>query len=210
MHAAPPARFPHSIRTRIKTLPNAVPASLAFTRSLKSASLPVQAAAVLIGSLFIAAAAQVTVPMIPVPMTMQTFAVLSVGMLYGSRLGAITLAAYLLEGAIGLPVFHGFANLAVLMAKPFTIGYLAGFLVAAFVAGWIAERRPGVVGSIAAVLARIGRHLCARPAVARRYAGRRRHQGDRRRRGPLPPRRPAQGRPCRRLREGVGRFHIGG
>ena len=139
--------------TGIKTLSNAASASLAFTRSLKSASLPVQAVAVLLGSLFIAAAAQVTVPMLPVPMTMQTFAVLSVGVLYGSRLGAITVAAYLLEGAIGLPVFHGFANLAVLMAKPFTIGYLAGFLVAAFVAGWIAERRAGIAGSIAAVAA---------------------------------------------------------
>jgi biotin transport system substrate-specific component len=126
---------------------------VAFTNSLKSASLPVRAAAVLIGSMFIAAAAQVEVPMLPVPMTMQTFAVLTVGLLYGSRLGAATVVAYLVWGALGLPVFSGGDNLATLLAKPFTLGYLAGFVVAAFVAGAIAERGPGLLRGLGAVLA---------------------------------------------------------
>jgi biotin transport system substrate-specific component len=134
-------------------LTHAATETLAFTSSLKSASLPVRIAAVVIGSLFVAAAAQVEVPMIPVPMTMQTFAVLTVGLLYGSRLGAATVVAYLVWGAIGMPVFAGGANLAVLLAKPFTVGYLAGFVAAAFIAGAIAERGTGLVRSAAAVAA---------------------------------------------------------
>ena len=60
---------------------------------------------VLAGSAFIAVAAQISVPMFPVPMTLQTLAILMVGFAYGSRLGAATLLAYLAEGAMGLPVF---------------------------------------------------------------------------------------------------------
>lgn len=128
-------------------------ASLAFSRSLEASGLLVKGLAVLAGSALIAAAAQVTVPMLPVPMTLQTFAVLAIGMLYGARLGAITVAAYLVEGAIGLPVFAGGANLAMLLAKPYTLGYLVGFGAAAAAAGWLAERRAGVSGAVLAVLA---------------------------------------------------------
>ncbi|MDF2689230.1 MAG: hypothetical protein K0Q80_2195 [Microvirga sp.] len=59
------------------------------------------------GSLLIAVCAHIRVPMWPVPMTMQTFAVLLIGFAYGSRLGAATVALYLAEGAVGLPVFTG-------------------------------------------------------------------------------------------------------
>ncbi len=128
-------------------------ASLSFTRSLQTAGFAGKAAAVLLGSVLIAAAAQVEVPMLPVPMTMQTFAVLAIGLLYGGRLGAATVVAYLAWGAMGLPVFAGGANLAVLIAKPFTAGYLVGFVAAAFVAGAIAERGAGVLRSVAGVLA---------------------------------------------------------
>lgn len=128
-------------------------ASLTFTRSLQAAGLGTKAVAVLLGSLFIAAAAQVEVPMLPVPMTMQTFAVLSVGMLYGWRLGALTLLAYHLEAALGLPVYAGWANLAVVMAKPFTAGYLVGFVAAAMAAGFLVERVRGLGGAALAVVA---------------------------------------------------------
>jgi biotin transport system substrate-specific component len=144
---------PFTVETEDQPLTHAAPAAPAFTTALKSASLPVRIAAVLLGSIFVAAAAQVEVPMIPVPMTMQTFAVLAIGLLYGSRLGAITIATYLVWGALGLPVFAGGANLAVLIAKPFTIGYLAGFVAAAFVAGAIAERGAGLLRGVAAVVA---------------------------------------------------------
>jgi biotin transport system substrate-specific component len=93
---------------------------------------------VVAGSALMALSAKVQVPMWPVPMTMQTFAVLVIGMAYGWRLGGLTLLAYLAEGAIGLPVFAGGAGLAY-MAGP-TGGYLAGFVVAAILVGWLGDR----------------------------------------------------------------------
>ena len=59
------------------------------------------------GSLLVAGAAQVSIPMWPVPMTLQTLAVLGIGGAYGARLGFATLALYALEGAAGLPFFAG-------------------------------------------------------------------------------------------------------
>lgn len=102
-----------------------------------SRSLPVRALMVLGGSLFIALAAQVSVPMIPVPMTLQTLAILIVGLAYGARLGALTLVAYLAEGAMGLPVFANGMNGAA-FAGP-TAGFLAGFVGMAFLAGLAAD-----------------------------------------------------------------------
>lgn len=91
------------------------------------------------GSLLVALAAQVEIPMWPVPVTMQTFAVLLVGGLLGSRLGAMSLLLYLAEGALGLPVFAGGAGSMLHFAGP-TAGYLFGFVAAAFVVGWLCER----------------------------------------------------------------------
>lgn len=128
--------------------------STAFTRSLANSNRAVKVAAVVFGSLLIAAATQIEVPFIPVPMTMQTFAVLLVGLLFGARLGAAAVLVYLGEAALGLPVLSGAANMAVLFAKPATIGYLVGFVGAAFVAGLIAERTAGRLwGVVAAALA---------------------------------------------------------
>ena len=91
------------------------------------------------GSLFVALCAQVQVPMWPVPFTGQTFAVLVVGMAYGSRLGAATLALYMAEGAIGLPVFSNLSGgYTVLIGT--TGGYILGFVFAAGLVGWLAER----------------------------------------------------------------------
>ncbi len=89
---------------------------------------------VLGGSLLIALAAQVRVPMFPVPMTLQTLAILIVGLSFGARLGVATLLAYLAEGAIGLPVFAGGgAGLAYMMGP--TGGFLLGFVLMAWLAG---------------------------------------------------------------------------
>lgn len=95
----------------------------------------------LMGSLFTAIMAQVAIPMppSPVPVTGQTFAVLLVGALLGSRLGAATIALYVAQGAIGLPVYAEFkAGFAVLLGP--TGGYLLSFPLAAFLVGWLAER----------------------------------------------------------------------
>ena len=132
---------------------NAVSPSV-FAAPLARAPLAVRAAAILAGSLFIAASAQIVVPFVPVPMTMQTFAVLTVGLLFGARYGAFTVVAYLLEGLAGLPVFNGGGSVFTLIANPATVGYLFGFLAMASVAGAVLARSRGtLLGGVAAVLA---------------------------------------------------------
>ena len=93
----------------------------------------------LAGSTLIALCAQVSIPFHPVPVTMQTFAVFLIGLTYGWRLGGITVALYLGEGAIGLPVFAGGKGGLIVLMGP-TAGYLYGFFLAAVACGWIAER----------------------------------------------------------------------
>ena len=94
------------------------------------------------GSLLLTLSAKLQIPFWPVPMTMQTFVVLVLGTAFGWRLGAATVALYLLEGALGLPVFAGTPErgigLAYMMGP--TGGYLAGFLAAAVLCGRLAER----------------------------------------------------------------------
>ena len=90
-------------------------------------------------SLLTALAAQIVIPIGPVPITGQTFAVLLTGALLGSRLGAMAMIAYLLEGASGLPFFAGgHFGLAHLMGP--TGGYLIAFPAAAFITGAFAEQ----------------------------------------------------------------------
>jgi len=93
----------------------------------------------LAGSALIALCAQVSVPFYPVPLTMQTFAIILIGLTYGCRLGGITVALYLVEGAIGLPVFAGGKGGMIVLMGP-TAGYLYGFFLAALACGWFAER----------------------------------------------------------------------
>ena len=96
----------------------------------------------ILGSAIVAIAAQVSVPMLPVPMTLQTLAVLAVGAAYGARLGAITLALYALEGAVGLPVFANFqAGLFLPTGEIIaTGGYIIGFILAAGLVGYLVEK----------------------------------------------------------------------
>jgi biotin transport system substrate-specific component len=93
---------------------------------------------VVAGSLALALSAKIQVPFWPVPMTMQSLVVLLIGMTFGSRLGALTLLAYLAEGFAGLPVFAGAAAGPLYMTGP-TAGYLVGFLLSAGAIGWLAE-----------------------------------------------------------------------
>lgn len=96
---------------------------------------------VLLGSLLVAALAQVRVPLpfTPVPITGQTFAVLLVGATMGAHRGTASLLLYLAGGLIGLPIFAGGASGFSQLAGP-TGGYLVGFVVAAFLVGRLAER----------------------------------------------------------------------
>jgi biotin transport system substrate-specific component len=96
----------------------------------------------LAGSLLLTVSAKIQIPFWPVPMTMQTFVVLVLGMAYGWKLAAATLLLYLAEGAFGLPVFAGTPERGIGIAYMVgaTGGYLAGFLAGAALCGWLAER----------------------------------------------------------------------
>ena len=136
---------------RMPTLAEAMLDSLMTPSAATSAVT--KAALVVFGSLLLAVSAQFKIPLYPVPVTGQTLVVLLIGMTYGPRLGGITLAAYLFEGALGLPVFAGgAAGVAVLMGP--TAGYLFGFLLAARAMGYLAERGMGrtVVSTISAMV----------------------------------------------------------
>ena len=91
--------------------------------------------------LLVATLAQVKIPIpfTPVPLTGQTFAVLLVGAALGSKRGAISLVLYTLMGALGLPFFAGGASGLAYLSGP-TLGYLVGFIAAAYVIGLLAER----------------------------------------------------------------------
>ena len=91
------------------------------------------------GALALAVSAKTQVPFYPVPMTLQTLVVLAIGAAFGARLAAATVALYLAEGLLGLQVFAGASAGPAYMAGP-TGGYLLGFLVAATLVGWLAER----------------------------------------------------------------------
>ena len=127
---------------------------------LESRSLAWQAGAVIVGSLLLALSSQIKVPMYPVPMTMQTFAVTLIGALYGWRLGAITITAWLFEAALGLPVLAN-GNGSLLSFVGPTAGYLFAFPVVGALVGWLVARgwngaRPG----LAFVAMLVGNALC--------------------------------------------------
>ena len=106
---------------------------------LQGRSTATQVLAVLFGTLVLAASSQVSVPMVPVPMTMQTLAVTLVGALYGWRLGGLTILVWLAQGALGLPVFAGGSGGFVRFFGP-TAGYLLAFPIAGALTGWLVER----------------------------------------------------------------------
>ncbi|MDR3528269.1 MAG: biotin transporter BioY [Rhizomicrobium sp.] len=106
---------------------------------LKSGSLALKALAVLTGTALLTLSSYIAVPMLPVPMTLQTLAVTVIGALYGWRLGVLTVIAWLGEAMLGLPVLaSGGAGLAPFVGP--TAGYLAAFPLAAALTGWLAER----------------------------------------------------------------------
>ena len=92
----------------------------------------------LLGSILLTVSAKIKIPFYPVPMTMQTFVVLFLGMAFGYKIGLLTVGLYLFEGIIGLPVFANSPEKGiglVYFTGP-TMGYLIGFLIAVFLAGY--------------------------------------------------------------------------
>lgn len=117
---------------------------------LADASPATKLGLVALGTLALALSAWIRIPMIPVPMTMQTYVVLVIGALCGWRLAGATVAAYLAEGLVGLPVFANFGAGPDYFLGP-TGGYLIGFLAAAVLVGLLAERG-GTRGALRASL----------------------------------------------------------
>jgi len=98
-------------------------------------------ALVFFGTFLITISAKIQVPFWPVPMTMQTFAVLIIAMAYGWKLSVITLALYLIEGAMGIPVFAKGGGYTYLIGP--TSGYLYGMLIASGVVGFFGDKGYG-------------------------------------------------------------------
>jgi biotin transport system substrate-specific component len=94
---------------------------------------------VVVGTLALAIASQISVPMVPVPITMQTFAVTMIGALYGWRLGGLTVLAWLVEAMVGFPVLADFKSGIAPFMGP-TAGYLVAFPLMAIFVGFLTEK----------------------------------------------------------------------
>lgn len=131
------------------------------------------AALVVLGSLYMAACAQIQVPLWPVPISMQTFGALTVGLALGGRLGGASMLLYVVEGAAGLPVFAGLSGGPAVLMGP-TGGYILGFVLAAALTGWLAERgwdRKVWTTALAMLLGNVAIYLPGLPWLAVFYMG---------------------------------------
>ena len=110
-----------------------------------------EAIIIIVGTMLLTVSAKVQVPFYPVPMTLQTLAVVGLGLFLGPVRGSGIVVAYLLQGLAGFPVFAGTPGPSGLayVAGP-TGGYLVGFVVSAFAAGWLARRgyANGIAGAV--------------------------------------------------------------
>tara|TARA_B100002051_G_C16291290_1_gene418316 strand:- start:25 stop:573 length:549 start_codon:yes stop_codon:yes gene_type:complete len=107
-------------------------------KNLKEASIVKNLFIAILGSILLALSAKIKIPFYPVPMTMQTFVVLFLGISLGWKLGLFTVALYLIEGIAGLPVFAGTPEKGIgfiYFTGP-TMGYLIGFLAAVYLTGF--------------------------------------------------------------------------
>jgi len=107
-------------------------------KNLKETSLAKNLFIAILGSIILAVSAKVKIPFYPVPMTMQTFVVLLIGISLGWKLGLFTVMLYLIEGIAGLPVFAGTPEkgMGIVYFTGPTMGYLIGFLVAVYLTGF--------------------------------------------------------------------------
>lgn len=110
----------------------------AFQPKGETAKLATNMVTVVLGTLLIALAAKINVPVWPVPVTLQSFAIAGLAAAFGARIGVATVALYLLEGAMGLPVFATGGGLVYLIGP--TGGFLLGFLVMAWMIGSATDR----------------------------------------------------------------------
>ena len=110
-----------------------------LVKKIESANILKKISLIIFGTLLLTISAKIKVPFYPVPMTMQTFVVVLIGITLGWKLGLATILVYLFEGAIGLPVFAGTPEKGIgisYMVGP-TGGYLLGFISSVFIAGFV-------------------------------------------------------------------------
>ena len=110
-----------------------------LTKNIQQAKIIKSLLAVILGSIALTISAKIKIPFYPVPMTMQTFMVLFLGVSFGYKIGLASVGLYLFEGIIGLPVFSNSPEKGVglvYFTGP-TMGYLIGFLIASFLASKI-------------------------------------------------------------------------
>ena len=111
------------------------------------------------GSVMLAISAKIKIPFYPVPMTMQTFMVLFLGVCFGYKIAVSTVGLYLIEGVLGLPVFSNSPERGVglvYFTGP-TMGYLIGFIFASFLASsiegpWISYPQTIALGNVSAII----------------------------------------------------------
>lgn len=108
---------------------------------------------VALGTLILTASSWISIPLAPIPITMQTYAVIVIAALFGARLGVITVLAWLAEAAIGLPVLAQGASFLALLGP--SAGYLFSFPVIAAFVGWLSDRHldRGLIPSFVTMLA---------------------------------------------------------
>ena len=110
-----------------------------ITKTLSNNKLIKSLLIIIAGSILLTISAKIKIPFYPVPMTMQTFVVLFLGISFGYKIGVATVVLYLLEGIAGLPVFSNSPEKGVgivYFVGP-TMGYLIGFIFASFLAGYL-------------------------------------------------------------------------
>ena len=110
-----------------------------IVKSLQSQKVLKSILVVLVGSIILTISAKIKIPFYPVPMTMQTFVVLFLGISFGYKIGIATVGLYLIEGIFGLPVFSNSPEkgVGIVYFTGPTMGYLIGFLLATFLAGYL-------------------------------------------------------------------------
>ena len=108
-----------------------------ITKSIISQRLIKTIFITIVGSIILTISAKIKIPFYPVPMTMQTFVVLFLGITLGAKIGLLTISLYLIEGIFGLPVFAGTPEkgIGLIYFTGPTMGYLVGFLLASYIAG---------------------------------------------------------------------------
>ena len=110
-----------------------------LVKSINNQKIIKKISIIVIGTIILTLSAKIKIPFYPVPMTMQTFVVLFMGLAFGWRIGLLTISLYLIEGIMGLPVFAGTPEkgIGLIYFTGPTMGYLIGFLTATFLAGYM-------------------------------------------------------------------------